>query len=54
MKTVCEFVTAPESEGLFEMVNLSPKRTGLPFVVWISQKPVFRTMGGKEPIFELH
>jgi hypothetical protein len=27
-----------ESEGLFEMANLSPKRTGLPFVVWISPK----------------
>ncbi|MBV8819559.1 MAG: hypothetical protein JO022_14460 [Acidobacteriaceae bacterium] len=24
--------------GLFEMANLSPKRTGLPFVVWISPK----------------
>ncbi len=28
----------PEGEGLFEMANLSPKRTGLPFVVWISPK----------------
>lgn len=27
-----------ETEGLFEMANLSPKRTGLPFVVWISPK----------------
>ena len=27
-----------EREGLFEMANLSPKRTGLPFVVWISPK----------------
>jgi hypothetical protein len=33
-----EFVSEPESEGLFEMANLSPKRTGLPFVVWISPK----------------
>src|SRR5580658_4956438 len=33
-----EFVSAPEGEGLFEMANLSPKRTGLPFVVWISPK----------------
>jgi hypothetical protein len=24
--------------GLFEMANISPKRTGLPFVVWISPK----------------
>jgi len=38
MKTFSEFVTAPESGGLFEMANLSPKRTGLPFVVWISPK----------------
>ena len=38
MKTPSESVAAPESEGLFEMANLSPKRTGLPFVVWISPK----------------
>jgi hypothetical protein len=38
MKTFDEFVSTPESEGLFEMANLSPKRTGLPFVVWISPK----------------
>jgi hypothetical protein len=38
MKTSNEFVAAPESDGLFEMANLSPKRTGLPFVVWISPK----------------
>jgi hypothetical protein len=38
MKTFSEFVATPESEGLFEMANLSPKRTGLPFVVWISPK----------------
>lgn len=25
-------------EALFEMANLSPKRTGLPFVVWISPR----------------
>ena len=31
-------VAEPEGEGLFEMANLSPKRTGLPFVVWISPK----------------
>jgi hypothetical protein len=30
--------TSPESEDFFEMANLSPKRTGLPFVVWISPK----------------
>ena len=36
MKTLTKQVAAPESEGLFEMANLSPKRTGLPFVVWIS------------------
>jgi hypothetical protein len=38
MKTSNELVSAPENEGLFEMANLSPKRTGLPFVVWISPK----------------
>ena len=38
MKTSGKFVAAPESEGFFEMANLSPKRTGLPFVVWISPK----------------
>jgi hypothetical protein len=37
-ETFSEFVATPESEGLFEMANLSPKRTGLPFVVWISPK----------------
>jgi len=29
-----------EAEDLFQMANLSPKRTGLPFVVWICQKGV--------------
>jgi hypothetical protein len=38
MKTLGESTAAPESEDLFEMANLSPKRTGLPFVVWISPK----------------
>ena len=38
MKAFTEFVGAPESDGLFEMANLPPKRTGLPFVVWISPK----------------
>lgn len=32
-----EQLTAQEQD-LFEMANLSPKRTGLPFVVWISPK----------------
>jgi Domain of unknown function (DUF4160) len=36
--TLSEFLTEPEGEALFEMANLSPKRTGLPFVVWISPK----------------
>ena len=31
-------MSTPESEGLFEGANLSPKRTGMPFVVWISPK----------------
>jgi len=38
MKVSNESVTAPETEDFFEMANLSPKRTGLPFVVWISPK----------------
>src|ERR1039457_554752 len=38
MKTFNEFVVEPQSYGLFEMANISPKRTGLPFVVWISPK----------------
>jgi|HubBroStandDraft_1064217.scaffolds.fasta_scaffold324633_2 hypothetical protein len=36
-KTSAEIV-APKSEDFFEMANLSPKRTELPFVVWISPK----------------
>ena len=38
MKTFSKSVATPEGEALFEMANLSPKRTGLPFVVWISPK----------------
>jgi hypothetical protein len=38
MKTFSESIAAPADEGLFEMANLSLKRTGLPFVVWISPK----------------
>jgi len=38
MRALHESVTAPDSDGLFEMANLPPKRTGLPFVVWISPK----------------
>ena len=38
MKTPGHFVSTPETDGLFEMANLSPKRTGLPFVVWIFAK----------------
>jgi hypothetical protein len=38
LRTLNESVAAPESDGLFEMANLPPKRTGLPFVVWISPK----------------
>src|SRR6478752_6043429 len=40
MKTIGEPVMTADAEGLFEMSNLSPKRTGLPFVVWISPKSV--------------
>jgi hypothetical protein len=28
----------PEGQTDFEMANLRPQRTGLPFVVWVSQK----------------
>ncbi|HEY8874477.1 MAG TPA: hypothetical protein VIM52_15695 [Stellaceae bacterium] len=28
----------PEGQALFEMANLRPERTGLPFVVFVSQK----------------
>ena len=38
MKRFNEFALEPQSDGLFEMANISPKRTGLPFVVWISPK----------------
>jgi hypothetical protein len=38
LKTFDEFVSEHEDNTLFEMANLSPKRTGLPFVVWISPK----------------
>ena len=38
MKTFNEFAVEPQSDGLFEMANISPKRTGLPFVVWISPR----------------
>ena len=37
-KTIGESIETSEAEGLFEVANLSPKRTGLPFVVWISPK----------------
>jgi len=36
MKISSEVVARPQDEDLFEMANISPKRTGLPFVVWIS------------------
>lgn len=38
MKTFSESAAEPQGDGLFEMANISPKRTGLPFVVWISPK----------------
>jgi hypothetical protein len=38
MKASNQSVAAPETEDFFETANLSPKRTGLPFVVWISPK----------------
>ena len=28
----------PEGQATFEMANLRPKTTGLPFVVWVSQR----------------
>jgi len=33
-----EALATPEVEDFFEMADLSPLRTGLPFVVWISPK----------------
>jgi hypothetical protein len=38
MKAFNEFAVESQNDGLFEMANISPKRTGLPFVVWISPK----------------
>ncbi|MGC9951657.1 MAG: hypothetical protein ABSF64_35340 [Bryobacteraceae bacterium] len=38
MKTFSEFAVEPQGDGLFEIANISPKRTGLPFVVWISPR----------------
>ena len=32
------FVADSEGEALYEMANLFPKHTGLPFVVWMSYK----------------
>jgi hypothetical protein len=31
-------IAEPEGQALFEMANLRPERTGLPFVVFISQR----------------
>lgn len=33
---------APEGQATYEMANLHPKRTGLPFVTFISQKDSYR------------
>lgn len=38
MRRVKEFEETAQLEDFFEMANLSPTRTGLPFVVWISPK----------------
>ena len=39
METSTEFGVAPAAaEGLYEMADLFPKHTGLPFVVWISYR----------------
>lgn len=38
INTATQFALQREDESLFEMANLSPKRTGLPFVVWISPR----------------
>ena len=35
---------ATAETDFFEMAKLSPKRTGLPFVVWIPPKAGVRTM----------
>ena len=33
-----KYANIEDQDELFEMANLSPKRTGLPFMVWISTK----------------
>jgi hypothetical protein len=37
---LCAMDSVPliEDEGLFEMVNVRPEISGLPFIVWISEK----------------
>jgi hypothetical protein len=37
MRASNEFAGESQDEDLFGMANISPRRTGLPFVVWISQ-----------------
>lgn len=31
-------MSEPEAEDLFEMANLYPKHTGLPMVIWVSER----------------
>ena len=31
-------MSEPEAEDLYEMANLYPKHTGLPMVIWVSEK----------------
>jgi len=38
LRSSTELLEAPEAEAPFEMANLFPKHTGLPFVVWMSNR----------------
>ncbi len=38
METSDEFAGESQAEDLFGMANISPRRTGLPFIVWIAQR----------------
>jgi len=38
LRSSTELLEAPEAEAPFEIANLFPKHTGLPFVVWMSNR----------------
>ena len=37
-KLIAEYLGGEDSDFLFEMANISQKRTGLPMIIWISEK----------------